>query len=149
MPRTVGTSLVAIGGDSTVSVERITDTEQRASLYAIIDQLRREHPSGSAIRTLDMVVRELGYTQDNLREALAHLEKTPLPPGGERVLSELKLRAWLAGVDNLRTPVPPEELRASLPPLDWAEIGIAIMLGGSALIVFVLGLWVTIRHPVG
>jgi len=132
-----------------VSVERITDTEQRASLYAIIDHLRREHQSGSAIRTLDMVVRELGYTQDNLREALAHLEKTPLPPGGERVLSELKLRAWLAGVDNLRTPVPPEELTASLPPLDWAEIGIAIMLGGSALIVFVLSLWVTIRHPVG
>ena len=132
-----------------MSVERITDTEQRASLYAIIDQLRREHQSGSAIRTLDMVVRELGYTQDNLREALAHLEKTPLAPGGERGLSELKLRAWLAGVDNLRSPVPPEELTASLPPLDWAEIGIAIMLGGSALIVFALSLWVTIRRPVG
>jgi hypothetical protein len=49
MPQTVGAGPVAIGGGR--GSRRMTDTEQRASLYEII--LRREHPSGSAIRTLD------------------------------------------------------------------------------------------------
>jgi hypothetical protein len=96
-----------------------------------------------------MVVRELGRTQDNLREALDRLQRTPLPRGSDEVLSELKLRAWLAGVDDLRVPLPPEEMEAYLEPVDEGEVGIAIMLAVSGLLIFALSLLVTIRHPVG
>jgi hypothetical protein len=116
------------------------------TLYSIIDELRQEHSSPAAIRTLDMVVRELGETHDNLREALEHLQGQPIPPGGRRVLNELKVRAWLAGVDDLRVPPPPDEVRRTMEPIDWAAMGIAIILGGSALIAAVLAILVTISH---
>jgi hypothetical protein len=132
-----------------MAAETTTDSTLRATLYEIIDQLRREHPSPAASRTLDMVVRELGRTQDNLREALDRLERTPLPPGGEKVLSELKVRAWLEGVDDLRVPLPPEEMEIYLEPVDKGEVGIAVMLAVSALLVFGLSLLVTIQHSVG
>jgi hypothetical protein len=119
------------------------------TLYAIIDELRREHPSPAALRTIEMVVRELGRTQDNLKEALEHLEGHPIPAGGQQVLSELRVRAWLAGVDDLRVPPPPDEVRRYTEPLDWAQIGIGIMLGLSALITTVLAVLVAVRHPVG
>jgi len=118
------------------------------TLYGIIEELRQEYPSPAALRTLDMVVRELGQTHDNLKEALEHLEGRPIPSPGQQVLSELRVRAWLAGVDDLRVPPPPDELKEYMEPLDWAEIGIGIMLGGSALIAAVLALWVTIQHSV-
>lgn len=119
------------------------------ALYAIIDELRQKYPSPAAIKALDMVVRELGQTQDNLKEALARLEGRPLPTVGQQVLSELRLRAWLAGVDDLRIPPPPDELKRQAEWFDWGEIGIAVMLGGSALITIVLALVVTIQHSVG
>jgi hypothetical protein len=118
------------------------------TLYAIIDELRQKYPSPAALRTLDLVVRELGQTHDNLKEALERLEGRAVPAGGQQVLSELRVRAWLAGVDDLRVPPPPDELKEYMEPRDWAEIGIAIMLGGSALIAVVLALLVTIRHSV-
>lgn len=59
------------------------------------------------------------------------------------------LRAWLAGVDDLRIPPPPDELKRHTESLDWAEAGIAVMLGGSALIAMVLALVVTFQHSVG
>jgi hypothetical protein len=118
------------------------------TLYGIIDELRQKYPSPAALRTLELVVRELGSTQDNLKEALERLEGRPVPAGGQQVLSELQVRAWLAGVDDLRVPPSPDELKEYTEPLDWAEIGIAIMLGGSALIATVLALLVAIRHPV-
>ena len=132
-----------------MSGETTTDSALRATLYEIIDQLRHEHPSAGASRTLDMVVRELGRTQDNLREALDVLQRTPLPPAGEEVLKELQLRAWLAGVDDLRVPLPPEEMEAYLEPISKGDVGIAIMLAASALLAFGLSLLVTIQHPVG
>jgi hypothetical protein len=132
-----------------MTAETTTDSTLRATLYEIIDQLRREYPSPAASKTLDMVVRELGRTQDNLREAVDRLQSTPLPLGAEKVLSELKLRAWLAGVDDLRVPLPPEEMEAYLEPVDKGEVGIAIMLAVSALLLFGLSLVVTIQHSVG
>jgi hypothetical protein len=135
--------------DQIMTAETTAGTTLRATLYEIIDQLRREHTSPAASKTLDMVVRELGRTQDNLREALDRLQRTPLPLGSDEVLSELKLRAWLAGVDDLRVPLPPEEMEAYLEPVDEGEVGIAIMLAVSGLLIFALSLLVTIRHPVG
>jgi hypothetical protein len=96
-----------------------------------------------------LVIRELGRTHDNLREALDVLQRTPLPPGGEEVLKELQLRAWLAGVDDLRVPLPPEEMEAYLEPITKGDVGIAIMLALSALLAFGLSLLVTIQHSVG
>ena len=49
------------------------------TLYDIIAELRREHPSPEASRTLDLVVTELGRTRDNLRHALMNLEDRPVP----------------------------------------------------------------------
>jgi hypothetical protein len=114
------------------------------TLYGIIDELRHEHPSPAAVKTLDMVVQELGRTQENLDEALEPLENRPIPVGGKQVLNELKLRARLAGVDDLRVPPAPEEL--TVEPLDWGDLGIAILLGLSALTVLALGILVTVRH---
>ena len=41
------------------------------TLYGIIADLRREHPTPAAAETLDMVVAELGKTRDNLKSAVA------------------------------------------------------------------------------
>jgi hypothetical protein len=136
--------MASVGEGAAVSIQGDVRT-----LYAIIDELRREHPSPAALRTIDLVVRELGRTQDNLKEALEHLEGHPIPTGGQQVLSELRVRALLAGVDDLRVPPPPDEVRRYTEPLDWAEMGIGIMLGLSALITTVLAVLVTIQHSVG
>src|SRR5437762_14252362 len=63
------------------------------SLYGIIADLRREHPTPAAMQTLDMVVAELGRTRDNLKEAVANVEGKPLPPAGRPVLDEVDERA--------------------------------------------------------
>jgi hypothetical protein len=111
-----------------------------ATLYDIISELRREHPTPSASKTLDLVVAELGQTRDNLQHALSHLEERPLPAGGRPVLEELAARARAEGVDNDEMALSPDELRAGAEPVDASQIGIAVVLGGSALIVTGLAL---------
>jgi hypothetical protein len=109
-----------------------------ATLYDIISELRREHPTPSASKTLDLVVAELGRTRDNLNRALSHLEERSVPAGGRPVLEELAERARAEGVDDHEVPLSPDELRAGAEPVDGSQIGIAVLLGGSALVVVVL-----------
>ncbi len=109
-----------------------------ATLYDIIAELRREHPTPVAARTLDLVVGELGQTRDNLRKALEHLEDRPVPHGGKVILEELAARARAEGVDDYEVPLSPDELKASLEPVDPSQVGIALMLGGTALVVMAL-----------
>jgi hypothetical protein len=103
------------------------------SLYGIIADLRREHPTPSASKTLDMVVAELGEHRDNLKEAIAHLETKPVPAGGKVVLEELQQRAEAEGVDDIERPPAPGD-PAAYEPIDEGQMGIAILLGGSAVI---------------
>ncbi len=111
-----------------------------ATLYDIIAELRRERATPSASRTLDMVVAELGRTRDNLKQALANLDGQPVPSGGKEVLEELATRARIEGVDDEAVPLSPDELRDSYEPVDASQIGIALILGGSAVIVFGLAI---------
>lgn len=111
-----------------------------ATLYDIIAELRREHPTPAASKTLDMVVAELGPARDNLRQALANLDSKPVPTGGRQVLDELETRARIEGVDELEVPLSPDELRDSYESVDASQIGIALVMGGSALIVFGLAI---------
>jgi hypothetical protein len=85
-----------------------------------------------------MVVAELGQTQDNLKAALARLEDRPVPTGGQEVLEELATRAHLAGVDDEEIPLAPDEIRAFQEPLDESQLGIAVLLGGSAVVTLAL-----------
>lgn len=97
------------------------------SLYGIIADLRREHPTPAAMETLDMVVAELGRTRDNLKEAVANLEGKPLPSGGKAVLDELVERAREEGVYDLDYGPDPYDKPAP-EPLDEATAGIGAML---------------------
>ncbi len=109
------------------------------SLYGIIGDLRREHPTPAGSKTLDLVVAELGRTRDNLRQAVANLETQPIPAGGKSILKELDTRARAEGVDDLDRPPAPDE--APPPePIDESQVGIALLLGGSSLIILVLGI---------
>lgn len=113
------------------------------SLYGIIGDLRREHPTPAASKTLDLVVAELGRTRDNLRTALATLETQSLPSGGRPILDKLQQRARAEGVDDLERPPAPDE--APPPePIDESQIGIAVLLGGSAALFLLLALVVTV-----
>ena len=88
-----------------------------------------------------MVMVELGRTRDNLRQAVANLQGQPLAPGGQEILSELQERARANRLDNLDYG-PPVRLRGFRPPLepvDEGSLGIAVLLGGSALFLLVLG----------
>ena len=109
------------------------------SLYTIIDQLRRSHPTPAASKTLDMVTAELGRTGDNLEGALTNLEGRSIPTGGNAVLEELRDRAQAEGVGDLE-PIAAPAGRVGTEPLDEATFGIGMLLGGSALIVVLLGL---------
>jgi hypothetical protein len=107
------------------------------TLYGIIADLRREHPTPAAMQTLDMVVEELGRTRDNLKETVEALSTKPLPSGGKQVLDELVERAKEAelydldyGKDPYDQP-PPEQL-------DEATLGIGVLLGATSLIGLVL-----------
>lgn len=111
-----------------------------ATLYDIIAELRREHQTPSASKTLDMVVAELGQTRDNLKLALERLEERPIPVGGRAVLEEVATRARQEGVDDHQVPLTPEERRASEEPVDASQRGIALFLGGSAALVMLLAL---------
>jgi hypothetical protein len=103
------------------------------SLYGIIADLRREHPTPAAMQTLDMVVGELGETRDNLKEAVANLEGKSLPPGGKPVLDELVERARQEGVYDLDYgPDPYDKPRPE--PLDEATAGIGAILAISSVV---------------
>src|SRR5438876_11887691 len=102
------------------------------SLYGIIADLRREHPTPIAMQTLDMVVAELGETRDNLKEAVANLGGKALPPGGKPVLDELVERARQEGVYDLDYGPDPYD-KPPPEPLDEATAGIGALLAISSL----------------
>jgi hypothetical protein len=102
------------------------------SLYGIIADLRREHPTPAATQTLDLVVAELGRTRDNLKEAVANLSGKPLPPGGKPVLDELVERARQEGVYDLDYGPDPYETVPE--PLDEGTLGIGALLALTSLI---------------
>jgi hypothetical protein len=112
-----------------------------AGLYEIIGDLRREYQTPSASKTLDLVVAELGRTQDNLGQALARLDGQAIPSGGRPVLEELEARARAEGVDDLSVPLSPAEIRESLEPIGIGQLGIAFVMGGTALAGVVLAAW--------
>jgi hypothetical protein len=103
------------------------------SLYGIIADLRREHPTPTAMQTLDMVVAELGRTRDNLHDAVNALEGKALPPGGKPVLEELVERARQEGVYDLDFGPDPYD---KPPPeqLDEATAGIGALLAISSVV---------------
>jgi hypothetical protein len=105
------------------------------TLYDIIADLRREHASETASKTLDLAMIELGHTRDNLREALARIDRQSIPPGGEAILKDLEQRAHRHHLDNLN--YPEVKLRGFQPPLepvDDGSLGIAALLGLSSLV---------------
>ncbi len=102
------------------------------SLYGIIADLRREHPTPAATQTLDLVVAELGRTRDNLKEAVANLSGKPLPPGGKPVFDELVERARQEGVHDLD--YGPDPYEAVAEPLDEGTLGIGALLALTSLI---------------
>lgn len=116
------------------------------SLYGVIADLRREHPTPAAMQTLDMVVAELGRTRDNLKEAVANVEGKPLLAGGKPVLDELVQRAREQGVYDLDYGPDPYDTPPT-EPLDEGTAGIGALLAISsvagialAIIAVVLGL---------
>ena len=102
------------------------------SLYGIIADLRREHPTTAAMQTLDLVTAELGKTRDNLKEAVANLEGKALPPGGKAVLDELVQRAREDGVYDLDYGPDPYD-KPPPEPLDEGTAGIGALLAISSL----------------
>jgi hypothetical protein len=107
------------------------------SLYGIIADLRREHPTPAAMQTLDMVVVELGRTRDNLKRAVANLDGKALPAGGKPVVEELTSRARAEGVDDLDYGPDPYD-RPSPEPLDEGTAGIGALLAVSSIVGVVL-----------
>jgi hypothetical protein len=103
------------------------------SLYGIIADLRREHPTPAATETLDMVVAELGRTRDNLKDAVAALSGKALPPGGKQVLDELVERAQDAGVYDLDYGPDPYD-KPPPEPLDEGTVGIGALMAISSLV---------------
>jgi hypothetical protein len=102
------------------------------TLYGIIADLRREHPTPADMQTLDMVVAELGKTRDNLKEAVANLSDKPLPPGGKPVLDGLVARAHAEGVYDLDYGPDPYD-KPSVEPLDEGTAGIGALLALSSI----------------
>ena len=102
------------------------------TLYGIIADLRREHPTPAGMQTLDMVVAELGRTRDNLKEAVAALGDKQLPPGGKPVLDELLARAREAGVYDLDYGPDPYD-KPPLEALDEGTVGIGLVMALSSV----------------
>ena len=107
--------------------------ESGVSLYGIIADLRREHPTPAINETLDKVVAELGRTRDNLKEAVANLEGKALPPGGKPVLDELVEKAREDGVYDLDYGPDPYD-KPPVESLDEATAGIGALLAISSLV---------------
>jgi hypothetical protein len=103
------------------------------TLYGIIADLRREHPTPAAAETLDMVVAELGRTRDNLKEAVAALSAKALPGGGKSVLDALVERAREAELYDLDYGKDPYD-KPPTEPLDEGTAGIGALLAVSSLI---------------
>jgi hypothetical protein len=103
------------------------------SLYGIIADLRREHPTPATMQTLDMVVAELGRTRDNLHDAIAELDGKALPPGGKQVLEELVERARKEGVYDLDFGPDPYD-KPPTEDLDEATAGIGALLAIFSLL---------------
>ena len=107
------------------------------TLYGLIADLRREHPTPAAMQTLDIVVAELGRTRDNLKEAVAALGDKQLPPGGKPVLDELVARAREAGVQDLDYGPDPYD-KPAVEPLDDGTAGIGLVMALSSVAVIAL-----------
>jgi hypothetical protein len=124
------------------------------SLYGIIADVRREHPTPAALQTLDLVVAELGKTRDNLKEAIANLDGKPLPPGGKPVLDEVVERARAEGMYDLDYGPDPYD-RPPPEPLDEGTAGIGALLAISSVVgialavVAVIGALYAILHTGG
>jgi hypothetical protein len=117
------------------------------SLYGIIADLRREHPTPAATETLDMVVAELGRTRDNLKEAVANLSAKPLPPGGKALLDELVARAREEGVYDLDYGPDPYD-RPPPEPIDEGTFGIGALLAITSVAGIALAaaaVWIGLR----
>jgi hypothetical protein len=112
---------------------------RHVSLYGIIADLRRKHPTPAATETLDMVVAELGRTRDNLKEAVAVISAKPLPPGGKQVLDELIERARESDVYDLDYGKDPYD-KPPLEPLDEGTAGIGALLALTSLVGIALAL---------
>jgi hypothetical protein len=118
------------------------------SLYGIIADLRREHPTPAATQTLDMVTAELGRTRDNLKEAVAALGEKPLPPGGKPVLDELIERARQEGVYDLDYGPDPYD-KPPPEPLDEGTAGIGALLAVSSIVgiaLAVVAVWLALNQ---
>ena len=102
------------------------------TLYDIIADLRREHPTPAATESLDLVVAELGKTRDNLKSAVAAVSSKPLPAGGKPVLDELVQRARAAGLDDLDYGPDPYD-KPPVEALDQGTAGIGALLAISSL----------------
>lgn len=109
-----------------------------AGLYEIIAELRHENQTPAATRTLDLVTERLGETQDNLRGALARIPSTAIPFGGQPVLDELLARAEAEHVDNLTMGHSQAEIKAATEVVDVSQVGIAVIMGGIALLAVIL-----------
>jgi hypothetical protein len=109
------------------------------SLYGIIADLRREHPTPATTQTLDLVVAELGRTRDHLKEAVANLGDKPLPPGGKPILDELLERARQDGVYDLDYGPDPYD-KPPPEPLDEGTAGIGALLAISSIVGVALAL---------
>jgi len=103
------------------------------TLYGIIADLRREHPTPAAMQTLDIVVAELGRTRDNLKEAIEAVSTKSVPPGGKEILDELVGRARDADLYDLDYGLDPYD-RPPAEALDEGTMGIGLLLGVSSLI---------------
>ena len=118
------------------------------SLYGIIADLRREHPTPATTQTLDMVVAELGRTRDNLKDAVAALSEKPLPPGGKPILDELIERARQEGVYDLDYGPDPYD-KAAPEPLDEGTAGIGALLAISSIVgiaLAVVAVWAALNQ---
>ena len=80
----------------------------------------------------------------NLRLALIRLEERAVPTGGRAVLEELSTRAGQEGVDDNAVPLTPEERQVGAEDVDGSQVGIALLLGGSAAVAVLLALTVTV-----
>jgi len=102
------------------------------SIYGIIADLRREHPTPAATQTLDLVVTELGRTRDNLKDAVEAMGNKPLPAGGKPVLDQLIERARQDGLFDLDFGPDPYDV-PPMEPLDEATAGIGALLAFTSL----------------